>query len=64
MKRIPASGSDTEPPVTGFLVEQLTTAHWFDQRETRAALRWKPHVTLDEGFERLSQWFESNSSNT
>ena len=26
-----------EPPMTRFLAEQLSTAHWFDQRETRAA---------------------------
>ena len=26
------------PPLTRFLVEQLTTAHWFDQRRTREAL--------------------------
>ncbi len=25
-----------EPPMTRFLAEQLSTAHWFDQRETRA----------------------------
>ncbi|RII90470.1 NAD(P)-dependent oxidoreductase, partial [Clavibacter michiganensis] len=45
-------GSD-EPPMTRFLAEQLSTAHWFDQRETRLALGWTPAVSLDEGFERL-----------
>ncbi|MDO4075804.1 NAD-dependent epimerase/dehydratase family protein [Clavibacter michiganensis] len=45
-------GSD-EPPMTRFLAEQLSTAHWFDQRETRRALGWTPAVSLDEGFERL-----------
>ncbi|PRY69150.1 nucleoside-diphosphate-sugar epimerase [Glaciihabitans tibetensis] len=48
-----APGSD-EPPMTRFLAEQLSTAHWFDQRRTRADLRWTPSVTLDEGFERLA----------
>ena len=43
-----------DPPMTSFLAEQLSTAHWFDQRETRAALRWEPAVTLAEGFRRLS----------
>jgi nucleoside-diphosphate-sugar epimerase len=42
-----------EPPMTRFLAEQLATAHWFDQRATRAALGWTPRVTLDEGFRRL-----------
>ncbi|WP_347754718.1 NAD-dependent epimerase/dehydratase family protein [Agrococcus sp. ProA11] len=46
-------GSD-EPPMTRFLAEQLSTAHWFDQRETRAALDWAPTVTIDEGLRRLA----------
>ncbi|WP_369138432.1 NAD-dependent epimerase/dehydratase family protein [Modestobacter versicolor] len=42
------------PPLTRFLAEQLATAHWFDQRRTRAALGWSPRVPLDEGFARLA----------
>jgi nucleoside-diphosphate-sugar epimerase len=42
-----------DPPMTRFLAEQLSTAHWFDQRATRAALGWTPRVDLDEGFARL-----------
>ena len=45
---------DDEPPMTRFLAEQLSTAHWFDQRETRRALGWAPRVGLDEGFARLA----------
>ena len=48
--------------MTSFLAEQLGTAHWFDQRETRAALRWEPKVRLAEGFERLRDWFEAASA--
>jgi 2-alkyl-3-oxoalkanoate reductase len=48
---------NTEPPMTRFLAEQMSTAHWFDQRETRARLRWTPAVSLDEGFDRLAAWF-------
>jgi nucleoside-diphosphate-sugar epimerase len=44
-----------EPPLTRFLAEQLATAHWFDQRRTREALQWKPHVSLAEGFLRLAE---------
>lgn len=47
----------TVPPLTRFLAEQLATAHWFDQRRTRAALDWRPEVRLDEGFARLNDWF-------
>lgn len=42
------------PPLTRFLAEQLATAHWFDQRRTRDALRWQPRVSMDEGFARLA----------
>lgn len=45
---------EDEPPMTRFLAEQLSTAHWFDQRETRAALDWAPTVSIDEGLRRLA----------
>jgi nucleoside-diphosphate-sugar epimerase len=51
-------GRDDEPPMTRFLAEQLATAHWFDQRRTQTALRWRPRVSLDEGFERLAASFQ------
>ncbi|WP_072314922.1 NAD-dependent epimerase/dehydratase family protein [Agrococcus sp. Marseille-P2731] len=46
-------GAD-EPPMTRFLAEQLSTAHWFDQRTTRRDLGWQPTVSLDEGLARLA----------
>lgn len=46
-------GAD-EPPMTRFLAEQLSTAHWFDQGEIRAALEWQPAVSIDEGLRRLA----------
>ena len=48
---------DDEPPITRFLAEQLGTAHWFDPRPARDDLGWAPHVSLDQGFELLRQWF-------
>jgi nucleoside-diphosphate-sugar epimerase len=50
-------GLEADPPMTSFLAEQLATAHWFDQRETRSALDWTPSVTLEDGFARLQAWF-------
>ncbi len=50
------------PPLTRFLVEQLTTAHWFDQRSTRSVLGWTPRVSLDEGFARLAEWYAAQPS--
>jgi nucleoside-diphosphate-sugar epimerase len=46
-----------EPPMTRFLAEQLSTAHWFDQRRTREILDWSPAVTLDEGLARLAAYY-------
>lgn len=48
-----------DPPLTRFLVEQLSTAHWFDQRQTRQVLQWEPRVRLDEGFAELQRWYSS-----
>jgi nucleoside-diphosphate-sugar epimerase len=52
-----ATGRKDTPPITRFLAEQLSTAHWFDQRRTRQLLGWVPEVSLDVGFERLAQWY-------
>ena len=45
--------------MTTFLAEQLATAHWFDQRETRRVLGWEPIVGLDEGFHRLAALYDT-----
>ncbi|MDP9444262.1 MAG: NAD-dependent epimerase/dehydratase family protein [Actinomycetota bacterium] len=45
------------PPLTRFLVEQLTIAHWFDQRRTQEVLSWTPRISIDQGFARLADWF-------
>ncbi|MGP4993829.1 NAD-dependent epimerase/dehydratase family protein [Glutamicibacter ardleyensis] len=46
-----------EPPMTRFLAEQLSTAHWFDQRETHEVLDWKPTVSIDEGLAKLTTYY-------
>ena len=51
-----------DPPMTSFVAEHLSTAHWFDQRETRRALGWEPAVSLEEGFRRLLAWFEAGGA--
>lgn len=51
---------EEEPPLTRFLAEQLGTAHWFDPRPARADLGWHPTVTIDEGLQRLAEWFRAN----
>lgn len=46
-----------EPPMTRFLAEQLSTAHWFNQRETHEVLDWKPTVSIDEGLAKLTTYY-------
>ncbi|WP_261388291.1 NAD(P)-dependent oxidoreductase [Arthrobacter alpinus] len=49
-----------EPPMTRFLAEQLSTAHWFDQRHTQAVLDWAPSVSIDEGLARLAAHYHTS----
>lgn len=61
-----ASGSRNlvheEPPLTRFLPEQLSTAHWFDQRDTQRVLNWKPELSIDEGLARLALHYGKTGS--
>lgn len=52
---------DDEPPLTRFLAEQMTTAHWFDQRRTREVLQWSPAVSFDEGMEALALHYRTRN---
>jgi MFS family permease len=56
------AGRKEEPPMTRFLAEQLSTAHWFDQRETRDLLDWTPAVSLDDGLARLAEHYSTRSA--
>lgn len=49
-----------EPPMTRFLAEQLSTAHWFDQRETHKVLDWRPTVSIDEGIAMLRAHYSTS----
>lgn len=54
-----AEARGDEPPITRFLAEQMSTAHWFDQRRTQEVLQWKPRISSEEGF-RLTQQYYRN----
>ncbi|MEP6484717.1 MAG: NAD-dependent epimerase/dehydratase family protein [Rudaea sp.] len=45
-----------EPPLTRFIVEQLSTSHWFNIDAARNDLGYAPTVTMAEGLARLSQY--------
>ena len=55
-----APGGDADPPLTRFVVEHLSTAHWFDQRHTRETLEWSPRVSYDQGIAELARWYRSH----
>ncbi|MEM7152972.1 MAG: NAD-dependent epimerase/dehydratase family protein [Myxococcota bacterium] len=49
-------GIEREPPVTRFVVSQLSTAHWYDISAARRDLGYDPRVSYAEGMERLRAW--------
>lgn len=54
-----ALGKRSEPPLTRFLVSQLTTAHWFDISAAKRDLGWAPRVGFEDGMERLAHWIRA-----
>ncbi|HVF33760.1 MAG TPA: NAD-dependent epimerase/dehydratase family protein [Candidatus Saccharimonadia bacterium] len=48
-------GIEAEPPLTRFVVEQLSTSHWFDLAAARRDLGYVPRVTTNEGLARLGE---------
>lgn len=44
-----------EPPLNRFMVEQLSTSHWFNIAAARRDLGYSPRVSMAEGLARLSQ---------
>lgn len=46
-----------EPPMTRFLAEQLSTAHWFNISAARRDLGYQAKTSLTEGMVRLSEWW-------
>lgn len=54
-----ALGAESEPPLTRFLVLQLTTAHWFNIDAAKVELGWRPRVKIEDGMARLAQWIRA-----
>jgi len=47
----------SEPPITRFLAEQLTTSHWYDISAAKRDLGYQPRISLQEGLELLEASF-------
>ncbi len=50
-----------EPPTTRWVVDELSTAHWFDISAAKRDLGYAPSVTIDEGMDRLSTWWHTQT---
>lgn len=48
-----AFGVEAEPPVTRFVVRQMSTAHWYDISAAKRDLGYEVRVGIEEGLERL-----------
>jgi 2-alkyl-3-oxoalkanoate reductase len=55
-----ALGIKREPPLTRFIVEQLSTSHWFNINAARNDLGYAPRVGMQEGMVRLAQYLTRN----
>lgn len=51
-KILPLKG---EPPMTRFLAEQLSTAHWYDMAPATRDFGYRPRVSFDEGLTRMKR---------
>jgi nucleoside-diphosphate-sugar epimerase len=49
---------EAEPAVTRFLVQQMSTAHWYDISAARRDLGYEPRISIEEGFAKLRLHFE------
>jgi nucleoside-diphosphate-sugar epimerase len=49
-----------EPPMTRFVANELSTAHWFDISAAKRDLGYCPEVSLKEGLKRLREWLPTS----
>ena len=45
----------SDPPLSRFVVEHLSTAHWYSLDAARRDLGYKPRISIEEGLRRLSE---------
>lgn len=52
-----------EPPMTRFVARELATSHWFNIQAAKQDLGYKPHISIEEGLERLKEWLSKKADN-
>jgi len=55
-------GIAKEPPLTRFVVSELSTSHWFDISAAKNELGYRPLISTAQGLEKLSAWLGSMGS--
>lgn len=55
------AGVKSEPPLSRFVVQQLTTAHWFNISAAQRDLGYVPVMTIEQGMKHLEEWFKASS---
>lgn len=50
-----------EPPMTQFVANQMSTAHWYDISAARRDLGYEPRISIEEGLQRLGEALRSNA---
>ena len=53
-------GISTEPAITFFLAQQLSTSHWYDISAAQNDFGYKVEIPLDKGMEQLREWVSMN----
>ena len=56
-------GRSDEPPLTRFMVKQLSTAHWFNLSAARRDLGYEPRISIEVGIQKLAESFQSGGIN-
>jgi len=51
----------SEPRMTRFLADELSTAHWFDISAAKRDLGYVPRISIEEGLRRLEAWLKTES---
>ena len=55
------AGAKKEPPLTRFVLQQLTTAHWFNISAAGRDLGYMPSVTIEQGMNNLEAWLKQET---
>jgi nucleoside-diphosphate-sugar epimerase len=56
-----ASRLPGEPPMTRFVANQMSTAHWYDISAAKRDLGYAPKISIEEGLKRTGEWLRAGS---